>query len=317
MSNRASDFTVALKRSRRPSLTSPVLPYINESASERGFFDAVKPLFDAAVLRCGFAAEGFCFARSPKSRVRTIALGCTRKGSGNIFTDGGGFEISAPESETAFAEDIAAAFESAGLKGGARRGESDGVSVNALCLTNYFDATRSFDPDFALTVAESLAKAVCVNTDTAFVARENTEAYGQPKKGEHGARVLILQHLLGYEGYCVNTDAYFSDKTLAALNAFQADNAVPESGHLCERTLSALLHLDCPATVPKSGVWVRYLQRKLRSKLYDVSADGFCGENTRGAVKEFLSEYGEGCDANDFVKLLSLLDTCPPRPRLY
>ena len=112
--------------------------------------------------------------------------------------------------------------------------------------------------------------------------------------GERGEAVKALQERLTQLNYLSagQADGIFGDKTEAALRAFQAANALEESGTADEQTLSALYSAQAavaPITLARGdkGEAVAALQRNLIFYGFlDGSADGQFGPGTQQAVKE-------------------------------
>ena len=114
--------------------------------------------------------------------------------------------------------------------------------------------------------------------------------------GNRGNTVKFLQCYLNLYGNQLSVDGQFGSGTQSAVIKFQRDNGLTADGIVGRNTWRKLLMQD--ATLPvlrqgSRGVYVRYLQQKLLSKLYSVGTiDGIFGANTTSAVKQFQQDNG-------------------------
>ncbi|MCI9518116.1 MAG: hypothetical protein HFK08_02520 [Clostridia bacterium] len=347
MANNAADFTIAANDEYGiPPCRSPVMPYINRSIYANEFTTAVKLRFLQALLRTGFEVfdahpepvnlpDGAIASRINGRRPeRFITFGYNSYGSGGVFTRASGFETQyCPHNHfshacRAFCEDIAFSLEENTLTGGCSpESDTDLLRLsNCVCArllagyaSDYSDAARMLDPDFQISVAESAAKAVCLNLDVPFVEREKLSAYKTLRLGDMGKGVRLLQYLLAFEGYETAKDGIFGRRTESALNLFRKDNSLSEGTVADEVVYRKLLCFDVAATVSSASpsCALRYVQRKLAAKLYDVNCDGIYGEKTEAALSDFQKDNAlrqTGIPDGDTV---AALKTAPPRPRLY
>ena len=166
-------------------------------------------------------------------------------------------------------------------------------------MTNFAEAKLMLDPDFQTEVAEECCRGVCVYLSQNYVPRDNLANYPTLRNGSNGNFVYLLQYMLNQNGYSLTVDGAFGNNTLNAVTAFQTANGLTADGIVGANTWRTLLTLPPRPTLRQGdkGVYVRYLQQKLTSKLYPLGAiDGIFGNATRQAVVEFQQENGLAAD---------------------
>lgn len=111
------------------------------------------------------------------------------------------------------------------------------------------------------------------------------------KKGDQGAEVHAIQHLLRAHGYSLTVDGIFGNKTRAEVQAFQAAKGLSADGIVGAKTWNALIS---GKTVQNgsSGEAVFAVQRLLHKFGYTLTIDGKFGPITTQAVKDFQQKYG-------------------------
>ncbi len=301
---------------------TPVLPYINRSFYENEFNRPAKYYFLIACLRSGFNvfdAKPELGDLSISSRVTRI----NRKGLTLLTT----FAYNAAADETSFSsangfrvyysrENRFASMSrllsydiSAGLNEeipirdlGVGTLTEIGVlrSVNcpsalAECgfMTNFNEAKLMVDPDFQSSCGDGACIGVCENLEVSYVPEIYYTALPTLRIGYRGNSVKILQCYLNLYGEELDPDGSFGTNTLNSVREFQRENGLTVDGVVGRMTWS-LLTRQAPLPVLRrgnTGVYVRYLQAKLLSKLYPVgNIDGIFGAKTQSAVEEFQRE---------------------------
>ena len=307
---------------------SPVMPYLNVPFYENQFNRPTKIRFLEACLRNNFAVYDVkpeLTDTSVSTRVSRInrqnltllvTFGYNAFGSGTTFNSAQGISTFysqrnvRPAQSRALAEDI---YEQL-LRGTNQQGrgvaaiDDVGVlqSVNCVSalaepgyMTNFNEAKLMRDPDFQTEVAEETCQGVCLYLGQSYVPRNNTGNYPTLRSGSNGNFVYLLQYILTQNGYNIVVDGSFGPNTLNAVTAFQTANGLTADGIVGPRTWQTLLVLPPRPTVRQGsrGIYVRYLQEKLTSKLYPVGAiDGIFGNGTRQAVVAFQQENNLAAD---------------------
>ena len=301
---------------------TPVMPYLNVPFYENQFNRPTKIKFLEACLRNGFAvydvkpeltdtAISTRVARINRQNLTLlVTYGYNAFGSGNTFNSAQGIttfyspQNLRPALSRALAEDV---YEQLLLGTGQQgRGVSTitdvGVlqSVNCVSIlvepgfmTNFNEAKLMRDPDYQTEVAEETCKGVCVYLGQNYLPRGNLANYPTLRNGSQGNFVYLLQYMLTQNGYNISVDGSFGPNTLSAVTAFQAANGLTADGIVGANTWRTLLVLPPQPTIRQGsrGMYVRYLQEKLTSKLYSVGTiDGIFGNATRNAVIEFQTE---------------------------
>ncbi len=301
---------------------TPVLPYINTVVYENQFNRAAKINFIIRCLGCGFgiydvkpettdvgiSARVTRINRARPSLLVTYAYNAY--GDGTTFNNTNGFLVfySAKNAYASSSRLLSYDLSSEMAKSipvddlGIATLNDIGILDNVRCpsaliengfMTNLTEARLMLDPDFTAACGEGGTKGVCLYTNVAYVSAPYYP--GTLRQGNRGKSVLLLQYLLILNGYEINPDGIYGNRTTEAVRKFQADNGISQDG-IAGRVTFGLLQKD-NTTYPvirqgNRGVYVRYLQQKLLSKLYPVTVDGIFGPNTESAVKEFQSESG-------------------------
>ena len=307
---------------------TPVMPYLNVPFYENQFNRPTKIKFLEACLRNNFAVYDVkpeLTDTSVSTRVARInrqnltllvTFGYNAFGSGTTFNSAQGISTFysqrnvRPQQSRALAEDV---YEQL-LQGTNQQGRGVssltdvGVlqSVNCVSvllepgyMTNFNEAKLMLDPDFQTEVSEETCRGVCLYLGQSYVPRNNTGNYPTLRNGSNGNFVYLLQYMLTQNGYNIVVDGSFGPNTLNAVTAFQTANGLTADGIVGPKTWQTLLVLPPRPTVRQGdrGVYVRYLQQKLTSKLYPLgSADGIFGNGTRQAVVAFQQENNLAAD---------------------
>jgi len=306
-----------------PGKRTPTMPYLNRPFYENEFNRPAKNKFIEACLRCGFAVYDVkpeLTDTSISTRVARVnrqnltllvTFGYNAFGSGNTFNSAQGITtFYSPRSNfrtrsRALAEEL---YEQL-VNGTGQRGRGVetltdvGVleSVNCVSalvepgfMTNLAEAKLMVDPDYQTEVGEECCRGVCQFLGVNYLPRELTN-YPTIRYGSQGNFVYLLQFMLRQNGYTLTVDGIFGNGTLSALIDFQNKNGLTPDGIAGQNTWRTLLVLPPRPTLREGnrGVYVRYLQQKLTSKLYPLgTADGIFGGNTKNAVVEFQQENG-------------------------
>ena len=302
---------------------TPTMPYLNRPFYENEFNRPAKNRFLEACLRCGFAVYDVkpeLTDTSVSTRVTRInrqnltllvTFGYNAFGTGNTFNSAQGIStfystsnVKARESR-ALAEELFEQLVTGTNQVG--RGVSSLTDVGVLqsvnCtsalvepgfMTNLKEAKLMLDPDYQTEVGEECASGVCRYLGANYVARD-LQNYPTLRVGARNNFVYLLQFMLKQNGYDVAVDGVFGNGTLAAIIDFQGKNGLVADGIVGQNTWRTLLVLPPRPTVRQGdrGVYVRYLQEKLTSKLYPLGTiDGIFGNATRQAVVAFQQENG-------------------------
>lgn len=301
---------------------TPVMPYINTPIYENQFNRPTKIKFLEACLRNGFAVYDVkpeLTDTSISTRVARInrqnltlliTFGYNAFGSGNTFNSAQGISTFysqqnvRPRESRALAEDV---YEQL-VQGTNQVGRGVfaladvGVLQNVNCvsalvepgfMTNFNEAKLMLDPDFQTEVAEETCSGVSVYLGQNYVTRNNLANYPTLRTGSQGNFVYLLQYILSQNGFSLSVDGVFGPNTANAVQSFQTANGLTSDGIVGNNTWRTLLVLPPRPTVRQGdrGVYVKYLQQKLTSKLYPLGeADGIFGTATRQAVVEFQQE---------------------------
>ena len=131
-----------------------------------------------------------------------------------------------------------------------------------------------------------LAAALVALLATLAIAAAPADAFKAVKKGDSGAKVVLVQRALG-----MHTDGIFGPATKRAVIRFQRRKGLAVDGVVGPQTYAALKRLDAKkrrgrsssgGKVRSRGSMVRVLQRAL-----GITADGVFGPQTKAAVKRF------------------------------
>lgn len=303
---------------------TPVMPYINRSFYENEFNRPAKYYFLIACLRTGFnvydikpqiqdvsISERVTRAnRQGLSRIVTFAYNAA--GNELVFSSASGYKIYySRENRFAASSRLLAYDVSSGLAqtistrnlgvgtltevGMLRSVNCPAVIAECGFMTNFDEAKLMVDPDFQRYCGDGACIGVCDNLEVNFVDIVNYTELPTLRIGNRGNGVKFLQCYLNLYGNSLSVDGAFGNGTKNAVEKFQRDNGLSVDGIVGKNTWQILLmQADLPTLRQGSrGVYVRYLQQKLLSKLYlaDV-VDGVFGNNTLNAVKQFQQDNG-------------------------
>ena len=301
---------------------TPIMPYINRSFYENEFNRPAKYYFLIACLRTGFNV----FDVKPELSDVSISQRVTRINRQGLtllltyaynaatnessFSSANGFTVFySRENGYANASRLLAYDVSAGLgeeiplrNGGVGTLLEVGVlrSVNcpsalAECgfMTNFNEAKLMVDPDFQADCGDGGCIGVCENLNVAYVPQVYYTSLPTLRRGSRGNGVRLLQCYLNLYGEELSVDGSFGVGTQTAVQIFQQENGLTVDG-IVGRMTWQMLTRQAPLPTLRTGsrgVYVRYMQQKLLSKLYPVGAiDGVFGPNTEAAVRDFQQE---------------------------
>lgn len=303
---------------------TPVMPYINRSFYENEFNRPAKYYFLINCLLSGFNVLDVKpeFGDMPISNRVTrvnryrptlvLTYAYNADGNGTAFTSARGYQVYySRENRYADASRLLSYDVSAGL--GQRITEASrgvgtlaeiGILRSVTCpsalaecgfMTNFDEAKLMVDPDFQNACGQGGCIGVCENLDVEYVDFVFYNTLPTVRLGSRSNAVALLQCYLNLYGEELDADGAFGQKTRAAVIKFQSDNSLVQDGVVGQNTWRTLLRQD-PLPVLRRGsrgVYVRYLQQKLLSKLYPVGdVDGIFGANTEDAVRAFQQENG-------------------------
>lgn len=303
---------------------TPIMPYINRSFYENEFNRPAKYYFLIACLRTGFGV----FDVKPELSDVSINQRVTRinrqglsllitfaynaAANESIFSTANGFQVFYSRenrflnSSRLLAYDISAGLtEEIQLRNlGVSTLTEIGVlrSVNcpsalAECgfMTNYNEAKLMVDPDFQADCGNGACIGVCENLDVVYVPQIYYTSLPTLRRGYRGNSVKLLQCYLNLYGEELDVDGIFGTNTLSTVEQFQSDNGLVVDGIVGRSTWQTLTREAPLPTLRRGnrGVYVRYMQQKLLSKLYPVgNIDGIFGANTLSSVEQFQQENG-------------------------
>lgn len=304
---------------------TPVMPYLDRPIYENEFNRPAKQFFLAECARIGFrtfdlhpeiadTSVSERVRRANRARVSTSVTFAYNATAEQGFNDTNGTETYysalniAPAASLRLATAIARSVAALGVTKSLGAHNLDvavlsGISAPAALLeagfmTNFDEAALMLDPEWQQMTADASARAVAAQFDVPLPPKGN---YPTLRRGSTGRYVLYLQWLLlVYGGVIGSPDGIFGGLTEAVVRLFQAENGLNVDGIVGPETW-ALVTTDF-ATAPSlslgsRGLYVRYLQQKLTSKLYPLGAiDGIFGSQTLAAVREFQSERGLAVD---------------------
>lgn len=307
---------------------TPVMPYLNVPFYENQFNRPTKIKFMEACLRNGFAVYDVkpeLTDTSIAERVRRInrqnltllvTIGYNAFGTGNSFNSAQGISVyystrnvNAQQSRVLSEEVYEQLINGTNQRG---RGVSTLTDVGVLqsvnCtstlvepgfMTNFNEAKLMRDPDYQTEVAEETCKGVCEYLGERYIARNDLNNYPTLRVGSSSNFVYLLQLMLNQNGFNLVVDGQFGTNTLNAVTQFQQTNGLVPDGVVGANTWRTLLVLPPRPTIRRGsrGTYVKYLQEKLTSKLYQVGTiDGVFGANTERAVREFQQENNLSVD---------------------
>ena len=306
---------------------TPTMPYLNRPFYENEFNRPAKNRFLEACLRCGFAVYDVkpeLTDTSVSTRVTRInrqnltllvTFGYNAFGAGTTFNSARGITTFysprnvRPSQSRALAEELYEQLVNGtsqigrGVEAIADVGVLQSVNcVSALVepgfMTNLTEAKLMLDPDYQTEVGEECCRGVCRYLGANYVPRELGN-YPTVRVGSQSNFVYLLQFILRQNGYNLTVDGIFGSGTQSAVIDFQTKNGLTADGIVGPNTWRTLLVLPPRPTVRQGdrGVYVRYLQEKLTSKLYPLGAiDGIFGSGTQNAVIQFQQENGLTAD---------------------
>lgn len=109
------------------------------------------------------------------------------------------------------------------------------------------------------------------------------------RRGDTGADVYTVQHLLTARGYSTAVDGIFGSATESRVMEFQADSLLGVNGVVDPATWPALV---ITVRSGDSGHKVRAAQRQLNKYAYGLAVDGAFGPLTDAAVRDFQRQNG-------------------------
>lgn len=301
---------------------TPTLPYIDQSFYENEFNRPAKYNFLIACLRTGFNV----FDAKPELQDISISTRVTRTnrqgatclvtfaynaiGNGTTFNNTNGQQVFyGGESRFAnqsrlLAFDVTSGLaQTTGQKNlGIGRLFDVGVlssvncpSVLAECgfMTNFAEAKLMQDPDFQRQCGEGACIGICNELDVDYMPNVSYTQLPTLRRGNRGRSVQYLQCYLNLYGETLSVDGTFGANTQTAVQKFQQQNNLLVDGIVGQNTWRTLL-MQRPLPLLKrgsTGVFVKYAQQKLLSKLYlDDEVDGIFGTKTQQATKEFQQQ---------------------------
>lgn len=109
------------------------------------------------------------------------------------------------------------------------------------------------------------------------------------RRGESGADVSTIQHLVTFHGYPTTVDGVFGSNTEARVMDFEADRGLTVDGVVDAQTWPVLV---VPVRRSDSNHAVRGGQRQLNKYGYALTVDGIFGPATEAAVRDFQLQNG-------------------------
>ncbi len=118
---------------------------------------------------------------------------------------------------------------------------------------------------------------------------QGTVSWPTVRRGDSGANVYTVQHLLTYRGYSTGIDGIFGSDTEAKVKAFESSAGLTVNGIVESATWQRLV-----VTVrrPDSNHAVRGAQRQLNRYGYALTVDGIFGPATEAAARDFQRQNG-------------------------
>jgi len=114
--------------------------------------------------------------------------------------------------------------------------------------------------------------------------------------GSTGDSVKSLQDSLNSKGYNIKVDGFFGLQTLSALKNYQSKNDLKDDGIAGPATFAKLNAKASLLTLGSSGSDVKLLQTSVNKKGYKLTVDGFFGQSTVNAVKDYQNKNGLKAD---------------------
>ncbi len=329
----ASDFLIAAndEHGLNPPTAgkrTPIMPYLNRPLYENEFNAPTKYYFLTALVRLGYnvldvkpeitdTTVSVRVARINRSRADVaVTFGYNAFGDGRTFNSGNGSQVYYSPANVfsgrsrALAAVVAQEISEIGVVGNRGVGSlyDIGVLQSVRCvsilpepgyMTNFAEAKLMLDPDFQKAIAEKTAEGLSEYLGVPYTTTQ--PSLPTLRRGARSRAVLYLQYLLITYGYDVATaDGIFGVNTQNAVIDFQSDNGLAADGIVGRNTWSALItpYTETPTLRRGSrGLYVRYAQQKLTTKLYPLGTpDGVFGSATEQAVREFQAENGLSVD---------------------
>lgn len=319
---------------------TPTMPYIGRPFYENEFNRPTKNYFLAHAARVNFATfdvkpetQDISIStrvarvnQSGSSLVVTFAYNAT---ANNSFNSYGGLEVfwSTQNSQSARSRTLSNSVYNFTSQNGYVRGNGiltindvgmlssvriPATLIEAGFMTNFAEAKLMVDPDYQQLIGQLSVRGVCNYLGVPFYTVEQTN-FPTIRNGSRGTSVSYLQFRLINYGYNISADGVFGPATLAAVKKFQAANSLTADGIVGVNTWAKINNLN-PSSVTlrrgSIGVEVYYLQQKLLSKLYPVTADGLFGPATEAQVRAFQSENALAVDGivgkNTWAKIVPI-----------
>ncbi|MBR2971240.1 MAG: peptidoglycan-binding protein [Clostridia bacterium] len=303
---------------------TPIMPYIGRSFYENEFNRPAKYYFLLACLRTGFnvydvkpeltdlsiSQRVTRINRQGLSRLVTFAYNAAADSS--TFSSANGYAVYySRENYYSTLSRLLAYDVSAGLSeeiplrnlgvgtlteiGVLRSVNCPAVIAECGFMTNFNEAKLMVDPDFQESCGDGACIGVSEDLDVSYVPQIYYTSLPTLRRGSRGKSVQILQCYLNLYGEELTVDGAFGSGTEAAVREFQTQNGLAADGIVGRNTWAYLTRQMPLPTLRRGsrGVFVRYLQQKLLSKLYPVgNIDGVFGGATQTAVEQFQEENG-------------------------
>jgi len=307
---------------------TPTMPYINQSFYENEFNRPAKYNFLIACLRTGFDVfdikPQFSDLGITQRVTRTnrqnltcvVTFAFNASGNGTTFNNVRGHQVFySRENRFSNASRLLAFDTQQGLDqtidtpslgiatlteiGMLRSVNCPAVLPECGFMTNFDEAKLMIDPDFQKNCGEGVCIGICDNLDVNYTANVSYRQLPTLRRGNRGKGVKFLQCYLNLYGEALSIDGIFGLDTQSAVQRFQQQNNLVTDGIAGQNTWWTLL-MQRPLPLLRrgdTGVYVRYLQQKLISKLYLADeADGIFGRLTQQAVKDFQQENNLAAD---------------------
>ncbi len=304
---------------------TPVMPYINRSFYENEFNRPAKYYFLIACLRTGFNVydikpefEDISISQRVTRANRqglSLILTYAYNAAGNAleFSSANGYKVYySRENRFATPSRLFAYDVSAGLSeelstrnlgvgtltevGMLRSVNCPSALAECGFMTNLEEAKLMVDPDFQRLCGDGGCIGACNYLDVNYEPDVDYAEMPTVRRGNSGNTVKFLQCYLNLYGNELSVDGQFGTGTQNEVIKFQNDNGLTPDGIVGKNTWRKLLMQDSVLPVLRQGsrgVYVRYMQQKLLSKLYPVgTVDGIFGANTTAAVKQFQQDNG-------------------------
>jgi len=138
------------------------------------------------------------------------------------------------------------------------------------------------------TVASAVAVGITIRTPNASAA-----TWPNVSRGQTGANVYAVQHLLTARGYATTADGEFGPNTEAKVKSFQAANGLSADGEVGPLTWPKLIVQVQQGSKSEA---VKGAQRLLNKYGFGLSVDGDFGPATNSAARSFQSSHGLAVD---------------------